>query len=116
MYLVQLICDDFLHGAIWMYDEERYLTSYHPLISNDPVLQKYDEKTLMTYSSYYECDSHDQACWFNHEQRKKDAKMMLGWINIIKARLDEINDGSYVVEDLESKVLMKIIEEQEKEK
>ncbi len=29
------------------------------------------------YDSYYEFDSHDQACWFNEEQEKTDKSLML---------------------------------------
>lgn len=53
-------------------------------------------------SSYYKFDSHNEPCWFNHEKEKNT---MLKLISCIKERLAEINDGSFVVEDLETERL-----------
>ena len=52
------------------------------------------------YSSYYEFDSHGVACWFNKEQQIKDKLKMLELLSKLKARLNEINDGSFEIEDL----------------
>ena len=57
------------------------------------------------FSSYYEFDSHDEPCWFNHEKEKVEKNIMLELITHIKERLNEINDGSYTVEDLETERL-----------
>ncbi len=56
-------------------------------------------------SSYYEFDSHNEPCWFNHEKEKGEKNTMLKLISCIKERLAEINDGSFVVEDLETERL-----------
>lgn len=57
------------------------------------------------FSSYYEFDTHDVLCWFNHEKEKAEKEIMLDLIAQIVARLNEINDGSFVVENLESERL-----------
>ena len=39
---------------------------------------------------------------FDVEKEKEEKEIMLGLISQIKKRLEEINDGSFVVEDLET--------------
>ena len=93
------LMNEFLHGPIWIIDDEGWITDDLPLVNDDPVLKEMNERAMEMYDNYYEFDSHDVACWFNHEQEKADKDIMLDIINKIKARLDEINDGSFVVED-----------------
>ena len=57
------------------------------------------------FDGYYEFDTHDVPCWFDHEKEKAEKEIMLDLITQIVARLNEINDGSFVVEDLESERL-----------
>ena len=52
------------------------------------------------FDGYYEFDTHDAPCWFNHEKEKAEKEIMLDLIARIVARLNEINDGSFVIEDL----------------
>ena len=52
------------------------------------------------YTSYYEFDSHGEACWFNKEKQIEDKSKMLELLSKLKVRLDEINDGSFEIEDL----------------
>ena len=68
------------------------VSSYHPLC-------------LLFNLRKYEFDSHDEPCWFNHEKEKVEKNIMLELITHIKERLNEINDGSYTVEDLETERL-----------
>ena len=93
------LMNEFLHGPIWIIDDEGWITDDLPLVNDDPVLKELNERAMEMYDNYYEFDSHDVACWFNNEQEKADKDIMLDIINKIKARLDEINDGSFVVED-----------------
>ena len=93
------LMNEFLHGPIWIIDDEGWITDDLPLVNDDPVLKELNERAMEMYDNYYEFDSHDVACWFNHEQEKAYKDIMLDIINKIKARLDEINDGSFVVED-----------------
>ena len=94
---------DYLQGPIWISDIEtgEPFTGIE-LIDTDTKVRELNKKIGQRFSSYYEFDSHDQTCWFNETQRNSDKELMLGWLNQLKNRLDEINDGSYVVEDLET--------------
>ena len=47
----------------------------------------------------------NEPCWFNHEKEKAEKNIMLKLISCIKERLAEINDGNFVVEDLETERL-----------
>ena len=56
-----------------------------PAIDNDAALQALDDQIGELYSSYYEFDSHGQACWFNEEQKKADKPLMLEPFGIVDA-------------------------------
>lgn len=71
------------------------------VIDNDVALQALNDQICELYSSYYEFDSHDQACWFNEEQEKTDKPLMLELLGKLNARIAELNDGSFVVDDQE---------------
>ena len=104
MYTVKIM-NEYLHGPIWVYNPDGIPVWKYPLISDDPELCELNQKAMELFSGYYEFDSHDQPCWFNHEQEKADKEIMLDLIQKIRVRLDEINDGSFVVEDLETERL-----------
>lgn len=62
------ILPDFLAGHLWkdeLIDDET--RTGVPVIVNDVALQALNDQICELYSSYYEFDSHDQACWFNEE-------------------------------------------------
>ena len=97
---------DYLQGPIWISDVEtgEPLTGIE-VVDKDSILKGLNFKAGQMFSSYYEFDSHDVPCWFNHEREKAEKEIMLDLITKIIARLNEINDGSFVVEDLESERL-----------
>ena len=72
------------------------------VIDNDTVLQVLNDQICELHSSYYEFDSHDQACWFNEKQEKADKPLMLELLGRLNARIAELNDGSFVVDDQET--------------
>ena len=78
------------------------------IIDNDEKLRKINYEISTLYSSYYEFDSHDQACWFNEEQEKKDKEKMISLLKQLIDRLNELNDGSFLVEDYETERLEKL--------
>lgn len=93
-YLSSPICGDF-------YSIEKHCIITKILsIDEDKVLQDICEKMKNMYSSYYEFDSNGEACWFNKERQKEDKPKMLGLLSELKARLAEINDGTFTIEDL----------------
>lgn len=99
--LVVKIMNEFLHGPIWTY-KDGIARRNPPVIENDPIVQELNQRAGMLFDSYYEFDSNGQACWFNEEKQKETREEMLFLIASIVKRLNEINDGSYVVENLES--------------
>ena len=105
--IVIKIMNEFLHSPIWTY-EDGFITDDYPIITEDIALQEISKQIENLYSSYYEFDSHEQACWFNQEKEKSDKDHMLELISKLYARLNEINDGSYLVEDLETERLINL--------
>lgn len=101
------IMTEFLHSPIWTY-EDGIITDDISVISEDEKLQTLCDKIENMFSGYYEFDSHDQACWFNYEQEKADKEIMLDLITQLISRLNEINDGSFVIEDLETERLKQL--------
>ena len=100
---------DFLQGPIWISDAEtgQPMTGID-IIDNDEKMRKINYEISTLYSSYYEFDSHDQACWFNEEQEKKDKEKMISLLKQLIDRLNELNDGSFLVEDYETERLEKL--------
>ena len=98
---------DFNQGPIWISDVEtgQPMTGID-IIDNDEELRKINFEISTLYNSYYEFDSHEQACWFNEEQEKKDKFKILSLLKQLIDRLNELNDGSFIVEDCETKRLM----------
>lgn len=101
MYTVKLF-NEFLHGPIWVYASDGISLRHFPLFDNDPVLSELNNKAMDMYDSYFEFDSHDVACWFNEEKEKLEKPQMLDIFSKIRTRLNEINDGSFVIADYES--------------
>lgn len=106
MFIVKLM-NEFVHGVLWVCDEDGISTNYD-LVDEDLELIKLNEETRLLFDSYYEFDSHNQACWFNEELERKTKDKMIDLIRRIKNRLSEINDGSFIVEDYETKRLMEL--------
>lgn len=96
--------NEFIHSPLWIYDEDG-VTSEPEFIENDSKLQSLCSQAEDMFSSYYEFDSHDVPCWFNHEKEKAEKDVMIELISRIKKRLNEINDGSFTIEDLETERL-----------
>ena len=97
-YKIKLMTE-FLHGPIWVYDKEGFIDSLS-LVEEDFIIKELDKEMADMYSSYYEFDSHDEACWFNKEKQIEDKPKMLELLSKLKARLNEINDYSFEIEDL----------------
>lgn len=104
MYTVKIM-NEYLHGPIWVYNSNGISVWKYPLISDDPLLKVLNDKAMELFSGYYEFDSHGAPCWFNSEKEKSEKDTMLNLISQIKKRLEEINDGSFVIEDFETERL-----------
>lgn len=104
MYKIRLM-NEFLHGPIWVLNSDGISVLKYPLIEQDAVLSELNQSARKLFDSYYEFNSHNEPCWFNHEKEKAEKNIMLELISGIKEQLAEINDGNFVVEDLETERL-----------
>ena len=94
---------DYLSGPIWgdIYSVELHKSiTGIDVIDNDNILQKLDNQIQNLYLTYYEFGKDTQTCLFNKDRQKQDKERMLSLLSKLKARLNEINDGSFEVEDL----------------
>lgn len=94
---------DYLQGPIWISDVEtgEPLTG-NDIVDTDPAIRKLNKTISDLYTSYYEIDSHEQACWFNKEKEKEDKPLMLHLLKQLNDRLNVINDGSFTIDDRET--------------
>lgn len=93
---------DFLAGPLWkdVWDVEKNdVTTGIPVVDDDERLAELDEEIQNLFSSYFEFDSHGQACWFDKDRQKADKDEMLSLLTKLNKRLEEVNDGSFVVDD-----------------
>ncbi|MBQ6471738.1 MAG: hypothetical protein IJJ33_07135 [Victivallales bacterium] len=96
---------DFGNGPIWQDCTDPVTLESHtgiPVVDNDARIWELNDEIQKIFLSYYEFDSHNQACWFNDAQEKADKEKMLALLRKLLDRLDEINDGSFVVDDQET--------------
>ena len=102
---------DFGEGPIWTeyFDEEkgRLLTGIEK-VDNDKELWDINESIQELFTSYYHFDYNDQSCFFDVEQEKKDKHKMLDLLGKLRKRLDEINDGSFEIDDRETERVKKL--------
>ena len=102
---------DFNNGPIWgnYYDEElnRTMTGIDKIDNNDEI-QKLNNIIQDKYSSYYEFNSHDQACWFHEDKQKAEKEEMLSLISDLINKIESVNDGTFEIEDLETERLKNI--------
>ncbi len=71
------------------------------VIDNDPIVRELNTKCGRMYSQYYYFypDYSDEPFFFDHVAQCKEADVMIELLGKLLDRLDEINDGSYVVND-----------------
>lgn len=96
--------NEFLHGSAWVQDGEGISAAGGalPSVENDTIVQRLNVEAGTLFESCYEFDSHGQACWFNEVREKADRERMLKMIGKLVSRLEEIDDGSHVIEDFET--------------
>ena len=97
---------DYSYKILWEYDEKEIMNyKYLEFIEENKNILELENKIYDLYWDYIEFNSHEQAMWINEEQMKKDKYILLDLIKQLVNRLNEINDGSFVVEDLETPIL-----------
>ena len=99
MYKI-VLANDFLHGPIWVYADDGIAVRHYPLVNDDEELKKLDKEMCQLYSSYYSFNTPNAACEFSYEAEWENRDRMLSIIKKIEDRLNEIIDGSFVIENL----------------
>ena len=99
------ICLDYLQGPILKkeYDpEQQQLITGIKKVDNDIILQTLNNKAEDMYSSLYEFDKYGQPCIFNENKFETEKPKLLALVSAIIKRLNEINDGSFTINDKET--------------
>ncbi len=107
------LMNEYLHGPIWVLNSEGISVWKCPIVEQDHILRELNKRAMEMFNSYYEFNSHDLSakngrnapCWFNAEKEKAEKDSMLNLISQIKDRLEEIDDGNFIIEDLETERL-----------
>ena len=97
---------DFLSGPITkgVFDPKtKKLATGVTVIDNDSALETLNAMASRLFSSCYDFEVGGQPCVFNKETAKKSKSEILDVLAEINKRLSEINDGSFVVDDLATK-------------
>ena len=93
---------DYLHGPIWKEKIDISTGNWYTgvaCVDNDSMLQALNSKAEQLYSSLYSFDEGEGACSFDEEGYEAVREELLFIIRKIISRLEEINDGTYIVSD-----------------
>ncbi len=97
---------DFLCGPIMESDRNTgELYTGIDFIDNDKLLIEWNAECGNLYDSFHEFDSHGMAFWFDDEGFEANRQRLIDLVDNIRNRLNELNDGSYVVIDDEGDYL-----------
>lgn len=93
---------DYTNGPVWknkFHTETGELSTGIPCVDNDKELQILNDEASRMYSSLYAFNNEGRGCQFDHKRFEQMKPKLLSLVQAIIARLDIINDGSYVVID-----------------
>ena len=96
---------DIWAGPIWgcILDEDKQEYDYKiKSISQNEELMRLHQEIQDLYSSYYHFEHNGLPVYFDKEQEKADKEKMLGLLDKLISRLNEINDGSFEIDDRET--------------
>ncbi len=96
---------DFMNGPIWK--DELHPETYErycgvDIIDNDEYIQKLNLEIQELYSSYYHFDDNTSSFIFDIDAEKNDKFKLLNLLNKLINRLNELNDGTFRVDDRET--------------
>lgn len=100
-----IIILDFISGPLWkdIYDtKKKELVTGIDVVDDDEYIQKLNNEISNLYSSYYKINYNDEPVYFDKEKEKKDKYKMLDLLEKLIKRLDELNDGSFEIDDRET--------------
>ena len=110
--VVILIGLEFIFGPILKDDQldDGSFTSGSKIVDKDPILNQLDKETNELWCSLYSKDeTSPDGLHFATDKEKELAPKLLGLINQIKDRLNQINDGSFEIEDMISNHLESLL-------
>ena len=91
-------------------DENGNESSGSAIVDNDPIINSLDKEANELWCSLYSKDeTNSDGLRFDSEKEKELAPKLLDLISKIIERLNEINDGSFEIEDMVSKRLKSLI-------
>lgn len=96
------LCLDFLNGPIWkdIYDVKNdTLITGIKLIDDDDEIQKVNSIIQEKYSSFYIFSNENSGCAFDEEAFEASKSTLVDLFKQLKSRLEELNDGSFEIED-----------------
>ena len=96
---------DFLAGPIWQEyfnTETKESSTGISIVDGDHKVNDLNKEIQNLFSSYYHFYYNDNPYFFDRKQEKKDKEKMLKLLEELRKRLNEINDGSFIVIDEET--------------
>ena len=100
MYKLKIMFD-YSREILWLKTENDGWTDDDlPFVEDDETVKSLVDKIYDLYWNYIEYDSHGEQVWWNEEGMRKNKQKMLALLKKLNDRLNEINDGSFIVEDL----------------
>lgn len=98
IYKIKLM-NEFLHGPIWIYDENNLVRRKYPLVTEDELLMNLNEEAQRLYDECYSFDENEEPYTFDEKLYQKNYPKLKEIINSIVCRLSEINDGSFEIDN-----------------
>lgn len=89
-----------LEGYIW--HKKKELVKGIDVVDNDEYIQNLNDEISDLYSSYYKINYNEEHVYFDKEQEKKDKYKVLDLLGKIMKRIEEVNDGSFEIDDSET--------------
>ncbi len=103
-----IIQNEFIVGPLWQRDmKDNHLIDDEPpeIIKNDKIAMDLAEQANDLYATYFDPEYEH---FFREDRELEHRDEMLEIIAKLKARLEEINDGSYEVVDYETEKLLSL--------
>lgn len=97
-YKIKLM-HEFLHGPIWIYDENNLVRRKYPLVTEDELLMNLNEEAQRLYDECYSFDENEEPYTFDEKLYQKNYPKLKEIIDSIVCRLSEINDGGFEIDN-----------------
>ena len=100
-----IIMLDFISGPLWKdiyYTKKKELVTGIDVVDDDEYIKNINDEISDLYSSYYKINYNEEHVYFDKEQQKKDKYKMLDLLGKLMKRIEEVNDGSFEIDDRET--------------